>query len=440
MTGSIRKTVSALAASVLLSGTVLGCSAGGKQASGGNAPQPGGQQEQIQLRVAWWGSQDRHDRTQKAIQLFQEKYPHIKVSVEFTGFDDYWNKLATQAAGQNLPDVIQMDYKFLSEYVERKLLAELDPYVQSGTLNLTDVDDVYLDGGKIGGKLYAVNLGANSLAMAYDPEMFQQAGIQEPQPGYTWEDLEAMARELKAKLGQDVWGMPLANEMNMFKHYLRQKGLWLYSDDGKSLGYPDDQVLTDFFNYWDKLRKDGIVPPPEVTQNIKGLEDELIVHKKSPVMFFHSNQIIALAKAANRPLKLTIFPKLAGGQEGHFIKPSQFFSVTTQSKQQEAGAMFIDFITNDLKANEILAAERGVPISKKVRDHLFASLDPAGKEMFTYVELAQQHSREIHPPDPAGSTKIEAAFKRIQETVNYGKNTPEQAAKQFREEAEKALK
>ncbi len=51
----------------------------------------------VELRVAWWGSQDRHNRTIKAIELFQKKQPHIKVSYEFAGWSDYWTKMTTQA-------------------------------------------------------------------------------------------------------------------------------------------------------------------------------------------------------------------------------------------------------------------------------------------------------------------------------------------------------
>ena len=52
----------------------------------------------VELRVAWWGSQDRHNRTIKAIELFQKKYPNIKVTYEFVGWNDYWTKMTTQAA------------------------------------------------------------------------------------------------------------------------------------------------------------------------------------------------------------------------------------------------------------------------------------------------------------------------------------------------------
>ena len=35
-----------------------------------------GAQEEITLRISWWGSQERHDRTMAVIELFEERYPH----------------------------------------------------------------------------------------------------------------------------------------------------------------------------------------------------------------------------------------------------------------------------------------------------------------------------------------------------------------------------
>jgi ABC-type glycerol-3-phosphate transport system substrate-binding protein len=35
----------------------------------------------VELRFAWWGSQDRHDRTIKAIQLFEQKNPGYKANL-----------------------------------------------------------------------------------------------------------------------------------------------------------------------------------------------------------------------------------------------------------------------------------------------------------------------------------------------------------------------
>src|SRR5690348_11008751 len=48
--------------------------------------------ETIELRVAWWGSQNRHDRTLKVIDLFQQAHPNIKITSEYGNFDDHWTK------------------------------------------------------------------------------------------------------------------------------------------------------------------------------------------------------------------------------------------------------------------------------------------------------------------------------------------------------------
>ncbi len=103
--------------------------------------------EKIELRVAWWGSQDRHDRTIAAIEQFEALHPNIDVVYEFAGWADYWTLMTTQAAGGNLPDVMQQDYARLEEWVSRGLLSPLDDFVADGTLNFANVAESALAGG-----------------------------------------------------------------------------------------------------------------------------------------------------------------------------------------------------------------------------------------------------------------------------------------------------
>ena len=81
------------------------------------------------IRVLWWGSQARHDLTVAAIDVFMEKNPNIHVEIEFTDWGGYWSKLATQAAGGMVPDVVQMDYAYITQYAGNDVLADLTPYV-----------------------------------------------------------------------------------------------------------------------------------------------------------------------------------------------------------------------------------------------------------------------------------------------------------------------
>ena len=88
------------------------------------------------------------------------------------------------------------------------------------------------------------------------------------------------------------------------------------------------------------------------------------------------------------------------------MKPSQFFSVTSQAKHPKEAAMFIDFLTNSIEANEVLLAERGVPISSKVQQALKPKLGQSQAEMFAYLDRVSKDVQPIPPPDPPGHTEI----------------------------------
>lgn len=417
---------------------LVGC--GPSSPSGGEESESG--DGKIKLRMTWWGSQDRHDRTQKVIDLYEEKNPNVEIAAQFTGWSGYWEKVATQAAGGNLPDIIQMDYKYLAEYAGRDLLANLNQYVESGTLNLDDVAPIYLNGGKLDGNLYAVNIGANAHAIAYDPAMFEKAGVPVPEPGYTWKDLKEMGKELSDNLGEGVYGLQPSAGLMSFKHYLRENGTTLYNDEGTGLEYKDDQLLADFLQITVDNLESGAAAPPEVFKTASdNIEQMPIVKEKTAmIMDIHSNQLVAMEQAAGRPLELMLQPMLEDGELGHYIKPGQFLSLTTHSKHPEEAAKFIDFFTNSLEANEILNGERGVPVSSKVREHLRPNLTPAGEKMFDYIELAKEYAREIDPPDPKGATEILSFYeKQIETPIYYGQLTPEEAAKKFREKATEIL-
>jgi len=59
--------------------------------------------QKVEMRFAWWGSQDRHNRTIKAIELFQQMHPNISITYEFAGFTDYFTKMATYALAATYP-------------------------------------------------------------------------------------------------------------------------------------------------------------------------------------------------------------------------------------------------------------------------------------------------------------------------------------------------
>ncbi|GGI95311.1 ABC transporter substrate-binding protein [Alicyclobacillus cellulosilyticus] len=398
--------------------------------------------ESTTIRIAWWGNQEIDNRMLKVIKLFEAKYPNINVQPEYMANKDYWTKMNTEAAGGNLPDVMMMDYAYIRNYVKNNFLVDLTPYTKNGSIHVNDVNPADLQGGKVNGKLYAINIGDNAPAMLYDPQLFKKAGVPVPKPGYTWDDLAKVATQIRNKLGkQGVYGIEPYDNVNMFfPYYLRQRGLTLYNAQGTGLGYKDDSLLANFFAYWQNLIKKGVAAPPSVTQSISDPTDELIVHGKCPFLNVWSNQAVYISEAAGKNLKLLPLPTLPGGKDGLWIKASALWSATTQSKHLDADLKWIDFFTNDLQAQLTFGAEFGIPISQKVQQHLYTRLGPLYRTEYDYIQYVKKHSRPIDPPDPPVASKIRQIFSTIQQAVNYLQTTPEAAAQQFRQQAEVAFR
>jgi multiple sugar transport system substrate-binding protein len=399
-------------------------------------------QQKVELRFAWWGSQDRHNRTIKAIELFQTKHPNITLTYEFAGFDDYFTKMATYATGGNLPDLMQQDYARINQWNSNGLLVPLDDYVNDRTINLTDVPKVSIDGGRLNGKLIAVNLGNNSQSMMLDVDAFQKAGIALPPATWTWDDFEKIVMDFHSKMGTYGTGPDMDN-IQMWKSLYLGYGQWAFSVDGKSLGYTDDQRFVAYLKMIARLQDAGAMPNQQeviAQYRTSNVEANPIVKGNAATQVLWSNQLVASWTAAGegRHFKLTLLPRPKDGtQAENYPKPSQFISITKDSKHLKESAMFIDFMTNDVDANKILLGERGVPISPKVADAIKPLLTPAQAETQDYLGIVATQASPLPPPDPAVQTKLNdnVYLPQLIDPVLLKQTMPESAMAQFRKDA-----
>lgn len=404
------------------------------------APAP----EPVEMRIAWWGGDARATKTIAVIQMFQDMYPHITVLYEFTGWDDYWTRVSTQAAGGNLPDVMQHDYERITQWVKDGLIIPLDDYADSGVLDFSNVPEANLQGGRIDGKLYGVTLGINSLDMDIAVDLLEEAGLELPAPDWTWADFEQLCYAIHDKLG--IWGYA-GNSLfhdHMWKQIHMSKGLWVFSEDGKSLGYDDDQISIDHLKMILRLYEAGAVQTLEeaVARQGESIEQSPMVVKETVMGFSWSNFIVTTwnAAGAERKFKLVPIPR-SGDKPAVYVKPSMFFSVTRDAKHPTEGAMFINFFINSIPANAILMADRGVPVASHVKEGMKGFLSPAQAEMFAYMAQVEADCSPTPRPDPAkwADVRNNVFYPEFHDPVLYGLITPEEGAATFRKKANEIL-
>ncbi|ARW05780.1 ABC transporter substrate-binding protein [Bacillus atrophaeus] len=407
-----------------------GCSSAGEEASG--------KKEDITLRIAWWGGQPRHDYTTKVIELYEKKNPHIHIEAEFANWDDYWKKLAPMSAAGQLPDVIQMDTAYLSQYGKKGQLEDLTPYTKDGTIDVSSIKQNKMSGGMLDGKLYGFTLGVNVLSVIANDELLKETGVEIDSENWTWSDYEKLAYQVKEKTG--VYG---SNGMHppdiFFPYYLRTKGERFYKEDGTGLAYQDDQLFVDYFERQVRLVNQKTSPTPDESAQIKGMEDDFIVKNKSAATWNYSNQYAAFAQLTDAPLSLYLPPEQMK-EKALTLKPSMLFSVPKSSEHKKEAAKFIDFFINSEEANLLIKGERGVPVSDKVAEAIKPKLNEEETKIVEYVEAASKNISKADPPEPVGSAEVIKLLKDTSDQILYQKVTPEKAAKTFRKQANDILK
>jgi len=386
-----------------------------------NSQQSTSSNEPIKLRIMWWGSQARHDATLKALEMYQELNPHITFEPEFSGWDGYWDKAATQSAARNLPDIIQMDASYLADYSSRDQLLELT------AINTSDMDEALLNSGKYNGKQYAIPLGNNAFGMAYNKKAVESSGITVPQNNWTWDDYFSFGYEAKGKLdGIPYVLLDLSNHFQSFTAYQLSKGKGqIFQADG-SINFDKDSFI-EFQTKFAELRDADIVPPGELTVKDTELDPnaDSLVNGTVIVRHLHAAQSNSLDSLNPGVYEMITFPRDV--EAGGWLKPSMHWSVSANTKYAEESQKFIDWFINNAEVAPVLGSSRGMPVSKPILEQLtstFSEGDLIGKRL---IESTASDAQEYVPEPEGWSNFARKDYKDITEKIIFGVITPEQA-------------
>jgi len=393
--------------------------------------------EQITLRMAWWGSQTRHDATNKVIEMYEEQNPNVHIEAEFYDFDSYFTKLDTLVAADDVWDIFQMGGNF-PKYINS--IEPMDSYIEAGTIDVSDTTENFLattrdnDGTQVG-----ISIGTNTYGIAYDPAMFAEAGLAEPSDNWTWDEWKADCLAITEKLG--IYG---SSKMDNFIAGVTQRASQAEKDGNffkktnDGLEFTDTATFASYMQMIKDLTDAGSYPDAGAIKEIKDIEGDYLVTEDAAMTWVSSNQIASIVNAAGREIKIAPVPRITkDGSYGMGVQSSQQLCMAKSSKNKEEAAKFINYFVNDIEANKVLNGERGVPIMSKVRDVVMEQADDSSKMIYDFVDKIGNFPKEdcnVISPDP--KTEIEDQYKLLLEKVQYGDVTPEDAARQLVEFAE----
>ncbi|GAA2724149.1 ABC transporter substrate-binding protein [Cellulomonas aerilata] len=430
--------LTALAATLTVTALALtACGQGDRGDDGAaSAEEEAASGEAVSIRFAWWGSDHYHEMYQEVADAFMAENPDVEIVTDFTDWGGYWDKLATTVAAGDTPDVLMQEQRYLREYAERGVLADL-----SQTDIATDaMDQGTLETGEVDGELVAIPTGVNVFSVLANTKVFADAGVPLPDDTtWSWEDYAEVATQISASGTGAIGRQDLWNDA-AFNIFARQRGEQLFTEDGE-LGYTDE-TLVDFWEVALGLQESGGQPPASTTVELEtvGPERSLVATNAGGMVPEWTNQLSAVANAAGQDIELLRWPGESQGERtGMYFKPALYASMSAQTEHPEAAARFIDFMLNSETAGDIILADLGLPANLDIRERIVPKLPEVDRQSAEFVADLADEVVDSPPVPPAGAGEAAAVMSRINSEVLFERLTPEQGAAQLRTELEAIL-
>ena len=402
--------------------------------SGGGASSDGS----ANLQFCWWGNEVRNKNTNAAIAAYTKANPTVKIAAQPGEFATYWDKLATQTAGNTAPDIIQMDMAYISEYGTRGALLDLE----ANGADVSKFAEGTVDSGKIDGKLVGINAGLNSACIFANPEIFEKAKMEMPNDKkWTWDELSEIAAEVSSKANVTFGIAALFPQEATFTSFIRQNGKEVFVDKGLGIDAAD---ATPWFELMMKYLDAGSMgTAANFSEELaKPLDQSAVVVGSAAMQYYNSNQLEAVSKAAGKELVILRFPSLVGDAKERktWYKASQLFSASARSKNPDEAVKFINWLVNSPESANINLAERGIPANTEMLALVQPKLSKEQKAVAKFIADIKPEITTPAPiaPPPGGGT-IALVLQRACTDALFGKLSPADAASKFIDELKSQL-
>ncbi len=154
-------------------------------------------QDKQDVRIASYTVNDTWNATvEEMIAAFNAQSTLANASIEFRPGDQYWDKLQTEYAGGQAPDITLVNSEWIGAGASRGMFVDLKPLYERDQVDQSDLwFDMTTDWGWEGGQ-YGALLYVAGQALYVNKDLLDAAGEPMPAVDWTWDDLLESAKRL----------------------------------------------------------------------------------------------------------------------------------------------------------------------------------------------------------------------------------------------------
>ncbi len=336
------------------------------------------QNEEVTKIVYWqYFYETKKNLMDELIKDFESKNPDIKVIQQTFPYENYNTKVASSVPSGKGPNVINLYYGWLPNYIK-------SGYLQSLPKDMVDykkIEEEFLplvDAAKFDGKYYALPTAVRSLALFWNKDLFKEAGLDPENPPKTFEELVDYAKVLTKKdAGGNYLQTGITLELRAQVHHwireilIRQCGGAPYSEDGKTVTYNNEAGYEALKLLTDLQLVDEVGMPNFMTNDVTAFKSGLM-----GMTIDGSYRLGTLDKIPELKYGVTEIPTLNGKKYNFASFWANGITKFTKGKELEASIKFLNYLTSEEVMDKWLNAIGELPAKKALVSDLKYSENP----------------------------------------------------------------
>jgi multiple sugar transport system substrate-binding protein len=349
---------------LLLSASAL-LFAGGQQ-EGAEAEPEAAEAEPTQIRIMGYGGQDPAIVARLLDEVVRDRLAEQNIEVTYEPLEgDYnaalFNALSAGTAG----DVFYIPVETAIGIIETGKVLPLNDYVDTEPFIDSLVDAYTFDG-----NVYGIAKDFNTLALHYNMDLFDEAGVEYPGENETWESLEEKIRGVSA-LGDDVYGISFPPSYDRFGAFAFASGWEPFDEDGGTNLL--DSRFQEAVSWYTDLVKEGVaVQPSDLGQGWTGgafaTEQVGIAIEGAWILGFLRNE------APNIRFGTTYMPIGPSGDRGNFLY-TVAYGINADSEHRDEALEVLEALTSIEAQQFVLEEGLAIPSREALADNPFFDQD-----------------------------------------------------------------
>ena len=387
--------------------------------------------DKVVIKYALWDSVQAPVYRELADQ-FEKNNPNIKVEFETTPYDQYWTKLQAATTGGQMPDVVWMNGPNFLKYTSYDMLLPMDEMIKKDSIDMSK----YVEGIKnlyqYEGKQYGIPKDVDSIALWYNKDLFDKAGLQYPTDHWTWDNMKEAAIEIQANL-KGIYGVaiPVYEDQSSYYNVIPQNGGSIISKDRKRSGYGDKntvqtiQMLKDLFD--EKAS-------PDYTTMLENKATQMFQSEQLAMVYQGSWRASPLDsdEKINSHIGVVTMPKIKNNST---VVHGIGFAIAKKSKHPEAAWKFIKFLSS--KESNDYIARSGIVIPAYIESQKLWAENYKNIDVSAHIEALENN---VSYPVSFNTAKWSHVQDEYLTKVWAGTMSPKEACEQIEKEMNAILK